>query len=129
MEKDLRLYILMRDDMDSLNSGKAMAQAAHAANQYAHDTTITEDYGSWKNQGRGFGTTITLGMNWYNVKKVVDECQNLGLDADVVLDETYPIQDGEVVHLISIHTCGYVFLDVNNNMLAHRLLSRYELHP
>ena len=28
------LYILMRTDMDSMNPGKAMAQASHASNQF-----------------------------------------------------------------------------------------------
>ena len=31
------LYILMRNDLDSLNSGKMVAQGAHAANQFTHE--------------------------------------------------------------------------------------------
>ena len=30
------LYILMRTDMDSLNPGKAMAQASHASNAFVY---------------------------------------------------------------------------------------------
>ena len=32
------LYILMRNDMDSMNPGKAMAQASHASNQFVATT-------------------------------------------------------------------------------------------
>lgn len=38
------LYILMRSDMDSLNPGKAMAQAAHAASLFAHDMETIINY-------------------------------------------------------------------------------------
>lgn len=34
---DFRLYILSRTDMDSMNPGKAVAQGAHAANQFVYN--------------------------------------------------------------------------------------------
>lgn len=68
-DSDYALYILMRTDMDSMNPGKACAQAAHAANAFVDfmhfsglTTATTEKLcNEWREQtGLGFGTTIVL---------------------------------------------------------------------
>ena len=64
--KDPYLYILMRDDLESLNTGKAVAQGAHAANQFMFNMERRVDlvdvtkamYIDWLAQGGGFGVTI-----------------------------------------------------------------------
>lgn len=113
------LYILMRTDMESMNPGKAMAQAAHAANAFVRDTDRPEAYTvniqaaveDWEEStDQGFGTTITLAVpDEKTLREIVGEAQSIELPAGVIHDPTYPIRDGAVTHLIPIDTCGYVF--------------------
>lgn len=172
------LYILMRNDLDSMNPGKAMAQAAHAANEFTAQKTIRmfdqdmndhirrpymhsiihpglhseerfrcktnefaeafEDlYDDWAvcppAEGRcsSFGTTIVLEgtidaiqcavtdvrRNFLNVVNdpeqfltVNSSLEDLPLiDAQIIVDPTYPIRDGQVTHLIELPTCAYMF--------------------
>jgi len=125
------LYILMRQDMDSLTSGKAMAQAAHAANQFVESfgNGLTPGYHDWKAMtDEGFGTTIVLAVfGETSLRYYLENALNLGHPAGMVLDPTYPVSDGDVMHLIPVNTCGYVFVkDRHNNGGA--LLEGLELH-
>ena len=84
-----RLIILMRTDLDSMNPGKACAQAVHAGNALeTHFTEILQTTSSssdktvhtkmqelstafygWKQQtSQGFGTTIVLGGSMTKIK-------------------------------------------------------------
>lgn len=123
------LYILMRTDMDSLNPGKAMAQAAHAANDAVARLSTTVDgrtmLEQWRSECDSFGTTLVF---------AVDDVEELRAVTrqfkwyDQVLDTTYPIRDGKVTHYLPIFTCGWVFCDEQewkNNELAQTL----SLHP
>lgn len=118
------LYILMRSDMDSLNPGKACAQAAHAANQFVFelhqagtrvpaDQVIKEDmYSRWaESTGKGFGTTITLDVDGETLPKIVQFARLAGFLAGVTHDPSYPLLDGDTVHLLPLDTCGYIFGD------------------
>lgn len=160
------LYLLMRTDMASMNAGKAIAQGAHAANQFTMTMRAVWDkhYGSpsevgnemysttgmptnflyiedtlrlweyWEKSAvsqsgyaQGFGTTITLDVGTEKVLTEVVECaRSTGCPAEVTFDPTYPLVDGDVVHLLPIVTCGYVFGDKN---YLSPLLSKFNLHP
>lgn len=133
-------YILMRTDMASLNPGKAMAQAAHAGSamekdiyQYAANSELRKMYIRWKGQtSQGFGTTIVLGAGWDEFAKMLDFCHlempfGEMYHHGAVTDPTYPIQDGQVTHLINVRTCMYVFCQEQGHM--RRLLSTFRLHP
>lgn len=131
------LYILMRTDLDSMNPGKGMAQACHAANYFiAHakeviaspDTFIgMHAVKTWQEETpQGFGTTIVLAvgdeaaLNYYT-----SSAEDEGLLNGVVHDPSYPIRDGSVTHELPLDTCGFVFspegpLDI---------LSKLSLHP
>ena len=88
-------YIIMRNDLDSLNPGKAMAQACHAGTQfvsYLHQKfpkKIDEYFGY-----DGIMTTIVLEGN----REQMTALHNLYLEnikqdpyySDDILDETYP---------------------------------------
>lgn len=111
-----RLYVLMRTDLASMNPGKAVAQGAHAANQCAHEVLLSEDddllelLGEWEGQtGHGFGTTITLGVSEAQMRAAVLVARALGLHARVIHDPTYPLIDGETLHLLPLDTCAFVF--------------------
>ena len=127
------LYILMRSDLASLNAGKAMAQASHAANamvyRIKHGKTVTNKHmknmlNKWETDTKqGFGTCLVLDChNESDMLEVLsyftDEKNAI---ADIINDPTYPVRDGEITHYISLNTCGYVFLDKNDDALCEPL--------
>ncbi len=130
------LYILMRTDMESMNAGKGMAQAAHAANLFAHhwggdDNTVTAGVGymDWLREGGGFGTTIVLSVfGESELRYYLANAQQLGHPVGIILDKTYPIVDGCAIHSIPVHTCGYVFVK-NRHENGGALIEGLELHP
>ena len=122
------LYILMRTDMQSMNPGKAMAQAAHAANAAVAYANSIDDEGvkyllsEWQNSTRqSFGTTIVLDAGsinditaWYDSfeKDADDEPAVFG----IVNDPTYPVRDGDVVHFVDVDTCAYLLCFKEGNV-------------
>lgn len=143
------LYILMRNDLSSLNAGKAMAQASHASNAFvAHFHRYAQDYNSkpvhtetetstmtgfadWENStAQSFGTVLVLAAKMPDIKATVDIFKGVGYIADVIHDPTYPIIDGEVVHYVPLDTCAYVFVpSKETDVIASALLKRFPLHP
>lgn len=106
----------MRTDMISMNPGKAVAQGAHAANQCIFEAELkTGDpiqnlVVEWENQTKkGFGTTITLGVSEKEMRAAVMVAQAMGIHSNITHDPTYPLIDGEIVHLLPLDTCAYVF--------------------
>lgn len=124
------LYILMRTDMASLNPGKAMAQAAHAANLFhATDARVLSDVcmENWWGD-RGFGTTIVLGVTGEQLLDVVEGAVMADFAARIVTDPTYPIRDGVVTHVLPLDTCGYVFTPCRQDYPV-KALEGLDLHP
>ena len=112
MVEEFYLYILMRNDMDSLNPGKAVAQGAHAANVFAEkvkSSKFKKKYKKWAGD-RGYGTTITLSAS----KEEIDALQQSPKEndeyiMDSIIDATYPLKDGQVTHYFPCLTCAYLF--------------------
>ena len=132
------LYILMRTDMDSLNPGKAMAQACHAANlaramAYSNETRhdILEAFMEWECQTpQSFGTTIVLSVeNEHELDRIVGHACNNAFMAGIVHDPTYPVSDGTVTHLIPVNTCAFVFVPDRTARLARSVFFGLDLHP
>lgn len=111
---DVRLYVLMRTDLASMNPGKACAQATHAANQCVYairkggDPWLRSLLAAWE-EDRGFGTCIVLASNGRDMVKRVQRMNGLGIHAGIAHDPSYPLKDGGVLHLIPLDTCAYVF--------------------
>lgn len=144
------LYILMRNDLDSMNCGKAIAQGSHASNAFVYEfhafmqeaSVKPEKYGkhfienlnhaftNWETStSQGFGTVLVLEGNFTNIKKTVDIMFDLGYISRTVFDPTYPILDGSTVHHIPLETCGFVFVpDKDTDKKANMMLSEYNLH-
>lgn len=133
------LYILMRTDLDSMNSGKGMAQASHASNAFVHamtpgslDKAVTSKnilFEKWTaSTVQGFGTVLVLGVNELEMRTAVSMAMRLGFVADVIHDPTYPVRDGEICHMLPLDTCAYVFGDKNDPVLS-ALLGNFNLHP
>lgn len=145
------LYILMRTDLESMNPGKAVAQGAHAANQFVHEVEKCRDdidgasiqgtpkdvfpeefeniemYDYWATRtGDGFGTTICLGVNEDQLKRIVAAGQTAGMISNVTHDPSYPLRDGDVTHFLPLDTCGFIFGDKDELKI---LLGQFNLMP
>lgn len=151
------LYVLMRNDLTSLNTGKAMAQATHAGHaltakvEKLQNEKLTELYVNWANTTRqGFGTTIVLSVNVKELVETVSMLEdNVGIATEAVYDPTYPYivdnefanlipetvdtskrfqKDGKTVMFRNEITCGYVFGD-KNSFEIRTMLKKFPLHP
>ena len=137
------LYILMRSDMESMNSGKAIAQGSHASNAFVHQVrnspkeTMEDNHKhyisavNWQRETvQGFGTVLVLEVDEKQMRGVNEAFNELGYFADVVNDPTYPLVDGKVVHFLDIDTCAYVFVpNKADDTIAPMILGRFGLHP
>lgn len=125
------LYILMRNDMDSMNAGKAIAQGSHAANSFIADQPIKMDplIETWQEETpQGFGTVLVLAVNEAQMRTAVAIARDLEFSAEVIHDPTYPLRDGDVCHFLPIDTCGYIFGDKNDPILK-TIVGNFPLHP
>lgn len=129
------LYVLLRNDLDSMTCGKAAAQACHAGNAIKHhmmtkvkDKTTIEDFSFWESQtSQGFGTTIVLGVTEQEMRDCVAILSNFFV-AGIVHDPTYPVRDGKITHLIPVDTCGYVYTSDREHQLIKMILGRFNLY-
>ena len=124
------LYILMRNDLDSMNPGKAMAQASHASNAFVKSYVLKGDdlYKQWeKETPQGFGTVLVLAVNELEMTQAVRVARACKFPAAVIHDPTYPVQDGEVTWHIPVDTCAYVFGEKDDLMLT-AILQNFPLH-
>jgi len=131
------LYILMRTDLDSMNPGKAMAQASHAGSTFVHNAepgyNVDEElFNAWqKETPQGFGTVLVLGVTEVQMRTAVAVAESFGVDkfpCEIIHDPTYPLQDGDTTHFIPVDTCGYIFGD-KENITLQAILQNFELHP
>lgn len=136
------LYILMRTDLASMNTGKGIAQGSHASNAFVHKFHALSQEGKisektnkafyeWENStAQGFGTVIVLGGAWEkDIVPAVDKLKNVYI-TDKVFDPTYPLVDGSVVHLIPLESSAYVFVpNREDDWFAKNVLGGMNLHP
>lgn len=126
------LYIIMRNDLASMNAGKAMAQASHASNAFVYHMRESEEFFDWRTSTghQGFGTVLVLAANISEIHKISEAASHHGYINEIIHDPTYPIVDGQVVHHIPLDTCSYVFVPNKYSSGAHNdFLSGYPLHP
>lgn len=111
VDDPLALYLLMRTDLASLNPGKACAQAHHAAihmTEQLRHMEATVHYNEWVMQAGQYGTVLTFGVDIATLTNVVGVAHAKGYVCGRVTDPTYPLRDGQVTHLLTLVTCGYV---------------------
>ena len=76
MKRDYRLYVLMRNDLESMSPGRCMAQANHAASVFEHDFGAVSkcqraEVKEWKAQTKqGFGTCIVLAASLVQIENI-----------------------------------------------------------
>ncbi len=74
---EMRLYILMRNDLQSMVPGRCMAQASHAANALIHKHGEHSAVQHWQRQTKqGFGTTIVLGATQKQIDVIFGQIQH-----------------------------------------------------
>lgn len=124
------LYILMRNDLQSLNAGKAVAQGSHAANLMVHLLPETDNetysYSRWVQDGGGCGTTIVKSGKIGEIQTIVNYAKSKNIHAGMYTDKTYPVKDGVEVYLVNLTTCGFVFCWSH---VGRDLLSGFPLMP
>lgn len=125
------LFILMRNDLSSMNTGKAIAQGSHASNAFVHKfhsvmreqsaeplekyEKLHSAYYEWEHAtSQGFGTVLVLEDSMVNITDTVDYAAESGFFSGIVHDPTYPVLDGSVVHHIPLDTCGFIFVPNKN---------------
>ena len=131
---EYRLYILIRNDLQSLNSGKAMAQAAHAANSLTAEWGHLNEVREYTNRATPFGTAIVLSVDKDTlVQRLKRASMREGtVPYGPVWDTTYPFNttteiaalipkktltsptivkdDGRAICFRKEITCGYIFV-------------------
>lgn len=130
------LYLIMRNDIPSMNPGKLAAQAAHVANAFEYEFNksgpakkyLGKLYKEWKNQTKqGFGTTITLAGGWVDIARNQYGYRE-GHFTGGVYDPTYPcLIPIEVARDLQSHGLGkLVHIGENNAVyLRHELVGGY----
>ncbi len=139
------LYVLARNDLESMNTGKLVAQGSHAAN--AAQTFITkgpdnqrfvklrELLDSWLGD-RGFGTTICLEVPASVLMKLHEDFGNHKFNWEdnrpviygAIEDPSYPVKDGAITHFVPLVTTGFVFGD-KNKFEVSSIVGTYKLFP
>lgn len=128
------LYLIMRSDLASMNTGKAIAQGSHAANCAAKKAEIENPslYAAWAGQASGqhFGTVVVLSCRSLDmIRDLTEEAMAISVIgnnslnetvAGIVLDSTYPLDDGAFRHHIPLETCGFVMC--NKGSKVHDLI-------
>jgi peptidyl-tRNA hydrolase len=127
---DPRLYIIMREDLQDMNPGKGMAQAAHAqADMLAYTVDRTVGQADWHNAliawmgtDREFGTTLVLSAP----KAEFENISKIARHSGYTTDPTYPWRNwyGKVF-LSSEVTCMWAFVWEPDEIKA---MHAYKLH-
>jgi hypothetical protein len=125
---EYKLYILMRSDLPSLNAGKAMAQAAHAANSLTAEWGADDAVKEYSNRKHQFGTCIVLGVDKSTLVSRLKKAQSLdwAIPWGPVWDETYPFNTNtEIAALIpkSRLTAPSILKEENRVVLFRRELT------
>jgi peptidyl-tRNA hydrolase len=153
-KKDLVVYILSRNDLPSLNPGKAMAQIHHAGvhmmSKYNKSALVKEYISSGiKNGADHFNTTLVLSASMLDIKTCIHQVKKLSnVEHGTVIDPSYPfvVDNDEIANLISSAkrlgslptgkvvmtrkelTCAWFLGDKSNNAFKG-IFSSYPLHP
>ncbi len=114
------LYIFMRNDLPSMNAGKAMAQASHASSQLVTNySSKFEDIKNWAEEGKGFGTTIVLEGSKNSISHLLLNVINkrYSIITGNIIDETYPFKaQKEILDLLNFKDNEYDIQIVDDTM-------------
>ena len=96
------LYVAVRDDLNSMNDGKAEAHSGHASSAFSFNAMVKPFMNNkdpddlvehWMTEtDQGFGTQINLKMNYKQIQTAVEVAKSLGFMAEMVTDPSYPYE-------------------------------------
>ena len=129
-KKNLVVYILSRNDLPSLNPGKAMAQIHHAGVQMMskyHKSPLVKEYinSGIKEGADHFNTTLVLSATFDDIHMATKAMKNLkNVEYGTVVDPSYPfyVENNEIANLV--RSSKYIFEVVPNGKV---LMTRSEL--
>ena len=95
MEKDLAVYVLVRNDLPSMNPGKAMAQVHHAGVQMMSkfgDERLVKEYIKivFDNDAYHFNTTLVVSATEKQIEAAIGIARMCCAICGTVLDPSYP---------------------------------------
>lgn len=129
------LYILMRNDLPSMNPGKAMAQASHSSNAFVKamtdsfldsegvpNTPVQTLFNEWQLEtNQGFGTVLVLAVTETQMRTATDIAKMIGFQSEIVNDPTYPAHlDAEAAKMISSEKWTMDPIPVGDKMVTFR---------
>ena len=112
----------MRNDLPSMSTGRAIAQASHAANAFIHKWGNRIDVKEWQRQTKqGFGTAIVLTSNIREIERAFIRVDNY-LTKDWICDPDYVIPvSSEIIPFINKDCCNmFEVTDDETKYLFHR---------
>lgn len=92
------LYVIVRNDLSSMSTGKQEAHSGHAASAFHHNMTYLVEQGELDNEfvewssstSQGFGTQINLDAGIDDIHAIYNICKQEGIICDLIVDPTYP---------------------------------------
>ena len=112
--EDLRLCVLVRNDLQSMTAGRACAQSNHAASVFEHKFGDRPRVKEWKKQTKdGFGTCIVLAASLEQIEAVLDKMKKIPIkgwviDPDYVIRVTHEVA-GLLHQTYDANHCNFEF--------------------
>lgn len=157
MDKDLAVYVLVRNDLPSMNWGKSLAQVHHAGVQmmvYGQkwNSPLVKEYidQGVANGASDFNTTLVLSATLQQINNAIGIAEKIvGTPCGIVEDPSYPFfVDPELAPFVEKDldvtrvgpagnrelfvrpeiTCGWILLD-RNDPVMRSLVAAMPLHP
>jgi peptidyl-tRNA hydrolase len=106
MERDLAVYVMVRNDLPSLSPGKAAAQVHHSGVQmmvkHATHKLVRQYIEDGVAQGADqFNTTLTVSANLRQIETAISKAKSMDVLCDILIDPTYPFfVDPEIAPLL-----------------------------
>lgn len=120
----LVLYIIVRNDIQSMNSGKAMAQVSHATSLFTDNhsnSLLKEKKEQWKKQAGSYGTVLILSANISQINDIYNNNDCKKFIHGAMYDETYPYQTtSEIAKLIPVKIDTSDRIYIGDTVLLHR---------
>ena len=134
------LYVIVRNDLESMNSGKAESHSGHAASDFVYkfmsdkDLSNNKDFKEWVEAVNGFGTQINLAGNIDDIHAIAHICKKESVHYNIISDPTYPyvppkhIRDGYMIpYLTRMEVTGIWFFGRKEDINIQKIKSGFEL--
>jgi hypothetical protein len=107
-----RLYILIRNDIPSLNPGKAVAQASHAVSQFM--TKFPKESKKWCVEADGFGTTVVMEGTKDDIKAFMKKYPGK-IPSGNIIDPSYPFYLQKEIIPYLVKDAGFEYAESSDN--------------